>query len=256
MRSVEPREGLHRVHAAQLLVDVHGVEERLVEAGLELVRDDEEPAVRPLEGPRGLRLRNPVHVGLGKATAAVLHCAGERHQRLERMTLRRKVRVHRELVADRVEARSGDDHRLRPTADLALHLPGEVVDHDPHLRLDCMRMQPDEGRQQVGGLALVVARIVLDRLPEPPVRLVRRVAREHVEDEPLLDGLPHAVEVERRERTVAAPGAEELQGLRLRGRGEGEGREVGEPPAQLHLGEDRVLELLLGRRGLGLPLRQ
>ena len=55
--------------------------------------------------------------------------------------------------------------------------------------------------------------------------------------------------MKRRERAVAVPSPEELQGLRLRGRGECEGREIGQPAPQLHLGEDRVLELLLGCRG-------
>lgn len=37
---VQPRQGLHRVHAAQLLVHVHGMEQGLVEAGLKLVGHD------------------------------------------------------------------------------------------------------------------------------------------------------------------------------------------------------------------------
>ena len=39
MRPVQPRQGLHGVHAAQLLVHVHGVEQGLIEARLEFVRD-------------------------------------------------------------------------------------------------------------------------------------------------------------------------------------------------------------------------
>ena len=254
MRPVEPREGLNRVDPAELLVDVHRVEERLVEPGLKLVRDHEEPVLRPFEGPRRLRFRRSVHAGFGIPPAPVLNRAGERDQRLERMTLRREVRVHGELVAHCVEARAGDDHRLRPAANLALHPIREVVDHDPHLCVDRVRVKPDEGCQEVGSLPLVVSRVVLDRLPEPPVRLQGRVAREDVEDEPLLDGLPHAVEMERREGAVPALRSEELQGLRLRRRGEREGREIRESSPDLHLREDRVLELLLGRRGFGLLL--
>ena len=98
---------------------------------------------------------------------------------------------------------------------------------------------------------LVVARVVFDRLQEPPVGLVGGVARQHVEDEPLLDGLAHAVEVEGRERAVFAFAPEELQGLGLGGGGEGESGEVGHLPALFHLRQDRVLEFLLGRFGLG-----
>src|SRR3546814_14927779 len=40
--SVQPRERLHRGDAGKLLVDVHGQEARFVEAGVELVGDDED----------------------------------------------------------------------------------------------------------------------------------------------------------------------------------------------------------------------
>jgi hypothetical protein len=65
VRTVEPRERLHRVDAAELLVHVHGVEQWLVEAGLELVGHDQESVLGTLEGLGGLRLREAVHAGLG-----------------------------------------------------------------------------------------------------------------------------------------------------------------------------------------------
>jgi hypothetical protein len=102
------------------------------------------------------------------------------------------------------------------------------------------------------GLLPVVAGVVLDLLQQPPVGLVRGVIREDVEDEALLDRLTHGVAVERLELPVAAPPAEQLQRLGLGRGGEGEGGEGGQPPAPLHLGQDRVLQLLLGRRGGGL----
>jgi hypothetical protein len=64
-RAVEPRQRLHRVHPAELLVHVHRVEQRLIEARLELVGDDEEAVLRPLEDLPGLRLGEAVHPGLG-----------------------------------------------------------------------------------------------------------------------------------------------------------------------------------------------
>ena len=184
--------------------------------------------------------------------AAVLHGAREGDERLERIAALGEVLVDRQLVAHRVQARAGDDHRLGLAADLALHLGGEVLDADPHLLADRVRVQLDERLEQVLGLLLVVARVVLDLLQQPPVGLVGGVVREHVEDEPLLDRLAHAVEVEGRELAVGAPGAEQLERLRLRRGGEGEGREVGQPPALLHLGQDRALQLLLGRLRVGL----
>ena len=204
MRAVEPRERLHRVHAAELLVHVHRVQQRLVEAGLELVGDDQEAVLGPLEGLGGLRLREAVHAGLGVGLAAVLDRPREGDQRLERIAALGEVLVDRQPVAHRVQARARDDHRLGLAADLALHLRGEVLDHDPHLLADRVRVQLDERLEQVLGLLLVVARVVLDLLQQPPVGRVGRVVREHVEDEALLDRLAHAVEVEGLELPVGA----------------------------------------------------
>jgi hypothetical protein len=72
--------------------------------------------------------------------------------------------------------------------------------------------------QQVFGLLLVVAWIVLDLLEQPPVGLVGGIVGQHVEDEPLLDRLAHAVEVEGLELPVRTLRAEELERLGLGGR--------------------------------------
>ncbi len=69
----------------------------------------------------------------------------------------------------------------------------------------------------------VVARM---RVGELVVRRVRRVAREHVEDEALVDRLTHRVGVERPLVPVRVELAEGVQRLRLRGRREGEERQV------------------------------
>ena len=175
------------------------MQQRLIESGLELVGHNQESLVGRVEGLGRLRLRESVHTGLGVVPAAILDGAGERHQRLERITSVREIGVHRQLVAHRVEARTGNDHRLRPADDPVLHPVGEVLHHDARLLPDGMRVQLHERPQQMGGLALVVARIVGDRLPQPPIRLIGGVVLQHVEDEVLFDCLPHAVEVERGE---------------------------------------------------------
>ena len=72
VRPVAPRQRLHCIHAAELLVHVHRMERRLVEAGLELVGDDQEAVLGPLEGVGSLRLRERVHAGLGEGPTAVL----------------------------------------------------------------------------------------------------------------------------------------------------------------------------------------
>ena len=150
-----------------------------------------------------------------------------------------------------MEPRARHDHGLGASADLARHLGGEVLDADGDLLADGVRVQLDEGLEQVLGLALVVARVVLDLLQEPPIRLVGRVVREHVEDESLLDRLAHRVAVEGLELPVGPLPAEELEGLGLRSRREGEGREVRQPPAQPDFLEHPVLDLFLRSLGGG-----
>ena len=103
-------------------------------------------------------------------------------------------------------------------------------------------------------LRLVVLRILGDRLLDPEVRLVGRVVREHVEDEALVDRLPHRVEVEG--PVAQALGrldwrAEQLERLRLRRGREREEREVPRPAAARKRAREQVLPVaalgLLGR---------
>src|SRR6266852_1140829 len=154
VRAIKPRERLHGADAAELLVHVHRMQERLVEAGLELVGDDEEPILGPLERLRRLGLRKAVHARLSVGLPAVLHRAGERHKRLERIPAFGEVLVHRQLVAHRVQARARHDHRLSLAADVALGTGCEVLDADLHLLADGVRVQLDEGFQQIFGLLL------------------------------------------------------------------------------------------------------
>ena len=102
------------------------------------------------------------------------------------------------------------------------------------------RDEPGNGPPRLPGL---VAGVVPDRLLDPPQRLVRGVVLEDVEDEPLVNGLTHGVEVEGVEEAghrVAGP--EHLEGLGLRGGGESEEGEVGLLPAP----ENRLGDGLLG----------
>jgi hypothetical protein len=56
-RPVQPRQGLHGGDTRQLLVDIHAHQQRLVEPGLELVRDDHH--LKPVAGERGLQRAAP-----------------------------------------------------------------------------------------------------------------------------------------------------------------------------------------------------
>ncbi len=77
MGTVEPGEGLHGLDAGELLVHVHGVEQRLVVAGLELVGADEEAVGVFPDLVGDLAAREAVECGLGDLLAAVLVFAGE-----------------------------------------------------------------------------------------------------------------------------------------------------------------------------------
>ena len=231
------------------------MEQRLVEPGLELGGDHQEAVLGFLELGCGLPLADDpllpgrVHARLGEGLPTVFHGSGEGDERFPGMALLGQVAIQGELGAHRVQARARHDHRLGPPVDLARGLCGEVLHADGDLLADGVRVQLDEGLQQILCLALVVARVVLDLLQQTPVGPVGGVAREHVEDEPFLDRLAHAVAVEGLEPPVRPLPAEELEGLGLGGRREGEGREVRQPTAAADLLVDPLLDLLF--RGLG-----
>ena len=82
VRPVEPRQGLHRLDAGQRLVHVHGVQQRLVVAGLELVRAHQEAVGVLLEAVGDLGRRQAVQRRLAELHAAVLVLPGEGDQRL------------------------------------------------------------------------------------------------------------------------------------------------------------------------------
>ena len=193
-----------------------------------------------------------IHSGFGVFLPSVVHLPGERDQTLPGIPFLGQIGVHSELVAHGVEAGTRHDHGLGPAADLVLHLGREMLEHDLDLPADGMRVQFHEGLEQIGRFLLLVARIVLDCLEEFPVGGIRRVVGEDVEDEALLDRLPHAVEVKGLELAVGTLHSEELQSLRLGRRREREGGEVGQGTALFHLGEDHRLQLLLRGRGAGL----
>ncbi len=71
-------------------------------------------------------------------------------------------------------------------------------------------MRVRRAREGGASLALFHQRIVFAGVHQAIVGLVGGVALEHVEDEALLDGLAHAVDVERVRLAVGAEPAEDL----------------------------------------------
>ena len=106
-------------------------------------------------------------------------------------------------------------------------------------------MALDEAPQLLLRLLDIELRVVLYRLGEPVVAGHRRVVRQHVQDEALLDRLLHGVAV----KGVMPDGAvglrvgraEDLQRLVLRGGGEREVAGVRQQLARLHHAVDLIL---------------
>lgn len=100
-------------------------------------------------------------------------------------------------------------------------------------------MQPDEPHQGLdgGGFVdlMVWVVVVAAGVLQLPGDLVGGVVGEHVEDEPLLDGLLHRVQVEwLGQRAAVRDAAEQFEGLGLRGGGEREVRDVRRVRGDLH----------------------
>ena len=195
---VQARERLHGLDAGEPLVDVHRVQQRLVEAGLVLLGHEQHLVLvgRELLGQlasRGCRRSCPASV-YSTSGVRVLDRAGERHQRLDvGVALLLDVVVERLLVADRVRAAS----RSRPSP-----WPGRRSCARVNVR-KCSTMTSVFWAMLCGwrltNRASAWAALLLARpagssstaLHQPVVGLVGRVVLQHVEDEALLDRLPH-----------------------------------------------------------------
>ncbi|MDZ7713881.1 MAG: hypothetical protein U5L06_12610 [Rhodovibrio sp.] len=145
---VQAGERLHRLHVDQLAVDVHGVQQGLVEAGLVLVGDDQQ-TVRVLpEGLGGLALRDAVHTGFGEGGAVIGNLARKRNQRAERIALLGDEGVDGLFVADRVFARACRQRRPPLPRDLVDHVVGQMRDDDRGLLPDRVLTEFGELAQQ------------------------------------------------------------------------------------------------------------
>ena len=195
MRPVEARQRLHRLDARQNLVDVHGVQQRLVVAGLELVGADQE-AVRVLLDPVGDQVgREAVEGRLGDLRAVVFVLAGEGDDGLVGALALFEVLPDGVVVRDGALDAARHDHGPRLPADppQVVHLLVEVVDHDLRLQTDGVVVVLHVAAQLLPGPLGVELRVSLDRLDQAVVAVHRRVVLQHVDDEPLLDGLLHRV---------------------------------------------------------------
>ncbi|EXI77065.1 MAG: hypothetical protein AW10_04045 [Candidatus Accumulibacter appositus] len=136
MGAVETGEGLHSLDAGQSLIHVHAAEQGLVEAGLELVGDEEDLVLVAFEGfadvatlqvrVQGLAVfREAVRAGL-----LVIHLTGEGDQRADLVALALDVFVDGQLPAYSFDPTGDDDHCLGFATEQRDHEFAEVLDDD------------------------------------------------------------------------------------------------------------------------------
>jgi len=165
-RAVEAAEGLDRLNAIQLFVHVHGMEQRLIKAGLIFVRHHQDAIVRGLEGVfDGYARQQAVQAVLGVflACLGIGDFAGERHQRLEGQLLLFHHFAESKIKLDGVQARAGDHHRPALALDGVQGLLQKVIEHDAGLLLDGVRRQVHVGGEQADGFLLFVFVVGGDR---------------------------------------------------------------------------------------------
>ena len=158
----------------------------------------------------------------------------ERHQGPKWVSLLLDVLCNRFLPPEGLQAAADDDHRLGVTAQQRLYVGAEVLHHDLDLLGDVVRMEPHPTHQPLHGCAAFHLRVIhlLPVVGQAEGSFVAGVVLQHVEDEALLNRLPHRVHMERFGLVLVTHGliglrrsAEQLDSLRLGGRGE---RNVGD----------------------------
>ena len=161
------------------LVHVHRVQQRLVEAGLVLLRDDQEVPIGPAERLGQLGLPDPVHPRLGVLLArhvGIGHGAGEGHEDAQVVALLGDVAVERLAVANGVETARRHHHRLRPAADAPPDVLSEVLHHHLGLLARLWGWSDTNRAMALEALARSSSGSSLDPLLQAVVRLVGRVA--------------------------------------------------------------------------------
>ena len=162
-----------------------------------------------------------------RVALGVVDLAGERHQHAQRVALAFDVFADGFLPAHGFEPRAHHHHGLGAALEQRLHVLAVVLHHHLHLGSDVVGVQAHPLHHALhGGAALDLH--VVEALPvmgEAKRKVVARVVLQHIEDETLLDRLPHRIHVKGLRQPVRACAAEQLQRLGLRGGGE---RNVGQ----------------------------
>ena len=219
-----------------------------VVTGLKLVGDDQKAVRVLLHLVRYLAAGKPVQSRFGDLLAAVLMFAGKGHDGFVGALALLEIALEGVEILDGPLDTVSDDHGPGLTTDLAVadYLGVEVVHHDLGLFADGVLVGFHIAAQLFLGFLGVEERIILNSLGQAVIALHWGIVLQHIEDETLLDCLLHRVAVERvvlhRAVGLRVRLAENLQGLVLGGRGEGEVAGVGHHLPAYHDLVDFILE--------------
>jgi len=247
---VEPREGLHRMQAFEAFIHIHGVQQGLIEAGLEFFGHNQNPVFIQLEGGGGLRFGDAVHAALGIFNPAIFDGAREGHQRPEGIAMLLQVGIYRLFVAHGVQPGTGDDHCFGVPPNAPLHLPDKMLHNHFGFFANGVFVQIHKRHQQTGGFAAIIGGVILDLFEQAPVRFEGGVVLQHVEDEIFFNGLPHGVQAERRRGAARVAGAKQFQGCGFGGGSKGKVAGIGQLPPAANFSQDAVFDVIFSRGGI------
>ena len=243
------------LHAGQLLIHKHGVQQRLIEAGLIPFRYDQHPIFVRMERLwqsllfDGLARFCFVQFLLGVGLPVVLHLAGEGHQHIQvGVTILLDLPLELQQVAHRMEPGGRYNHGLGLAANLVPSYIAELLQHDSRFLRDVVgvqRLKLANSTDTSGGIQL---RVVRDGLGDLIVHVIGHVVLQYIQNKAFLNGLPHGVHMEGMVFAVFIPLAEHLQRFVLGGGRKGEEGQVFMNP----LGGQFIQQLVLVVLALGL----
>ena len=252
--AVQPGKGLDSLHAGQLLVHKHGVQQWLIEAGLIFFRHDQHPIFVCMERFRqGLLLDGLagfcfIQLLLSVGFPIVLHLAGEGHQHIQvSVALLLDLPLELQQVAHCMEPRGRYDHCFGLAANFVPGYIAELLQHDSRFLRDVVGVQHLKLANSTHTGSGVQFRVVGDGLGNLVVHVIGHVVLQYIQNKAFLNGLPHGVHVEGMVFTIFIPLAEHLKRFVLWGGRKGEEGKVFMNP----LGGQFIQQLVLIVLALG-----
>ncbi len=253
--AIEARQSLHGGDAIEPFIDIHRAQQRLIEAGLKLVGDQQDLKLIAVEGGANIAaFQVRVHVTFRKRlrpTLAIVDFARKRHQCAQIIALLFDVFVDGQLVAHGSLARIGDDHRFGAAIEKRGHVAAKVLDDDLHFLADVVRVQTHPAHERFERARLIdfIIVVILPVVNQSESHFVGREVFQHIQNEFFFDGLTHRIDVKRCGRVGfrrwlcrVGHAAKAFQRARLGRRGESEIRHVVMFGAVFHVGRHHIFD--------------